>query len=80
MTRQKRERKEVYLLKQKVIAVHLLRQSLFQHLNSHLKKEKNCVSKKRLAQRGADKKSLLFFFWKKNGTKKNLGPSRGIKL
>ena len=61
MTRQKRERKEVYLLKQKVVAVHLLRQSLFQQLNSHLKKEKNCVSKKRLAQRGADKKSLLFF-------------------
>lgn len=59
MTRQKRERKEVYLLKQK--AVHLLRQSLFQLLNSHLKKEKNCVSKKRPAQRGADKISLLFF-------------------
>lgn len=59
MTRQKRERKEVYLLKQK--AVHLLRQSLFQQLNSHLKKEKNCVSKKRPAQRGADKVSLLFF-------------------
>lgn len=59
MTRQKRERKEVYLLKQK--AVHTLRQSLFQQLNSHLKKEKNCVSKKRLSQRGADKKSLLFF-------------------
>lgn len=63
MTRQKRERKEVYLLKQK--AVHLLRQSLFQQLNSHLKKEKNCVSKKRPAQRGADKISLLFFLWKK---------------
>lgn len=71
MTRQKRERKEVYLLKQK--AVHLLRQSLFQQLNSHLKKENNCVSKKRLAQRGADKKSLLFFLWKKKWHEKKSG-------
>lgn len=46
MTRQKRERKGVYLLKQKVVAVHLLRQSLFQQLNSHLKKKKLRIQEK----------------------------------
>ena len=63
MTRQKRERKEVYLLKQK--AVHLLRQSLFQQLNSHLKKEKIAYPRKDWHRGVLTKNLFSFSFGKK---------------
>lgn len=70
MTRQKRERKGVYLLKQKVVAVHLLRQSLFQQLNSHLKKEKIAYPRKDW-HRGVLTKNLFSFpFGKKMARRK----------